>query len=47
MKVIEEMVLLKLRKFQEVANHDRFVLPIENEISLFTNIIYDSIKFFN
>lgn len=29
------------------ANRDRFILPVENDISLFTDIIENSIKFFN
>jgi hypothetical protein len=36
---IELIVLNKLKKYQEKANRDRFILPIENDISLFTNII--------
>ena len=40
------MVLEKLDKYREKANRDRFVLPIENDISLFTNIIDKSIAFF-
>jgi hypothetical protein len=47
MKVIEEMVLKKLNKYREVANRDRFILPAENDISVFTNIIDQSIAFFN
>ena len=39
MTIIELMVLNKLKKYQEKANRDRFILPIENDISLFTNII--------
>ena len=46
LNVIENMILLKLNKYQEVANRDRFILPIENDISLFINIINDSINFF-
>ena len=40
------MVILKLNKYKEVANRDRFVLPIENDIKLFTDIIDSSINFF-
>ena len=46
MDLIEKNVLLKLNKYREVANRDRFILPIENDISLFTNIINDAIIFF-
>jgi hypothetical protein len=34
MKIIEEMVLQKLDKYREKANRDRFILPIDNDISL-------------
>ena len=46
LSVIENMILLKLNKYQEVANRDRFILPMESDISLFINIINDSINFF-
>ncbi len=39
LKVIEQNVLRKLRNYREKANRDRFVLPIEKEISFFTEII--------
>ena len=39
MNIIELTILNKLKKYQEKANRDRFILPIENDISLFTNII--------
>ena len=45
MHVIELIVLNKLKKYKEVANHDRFVLPLEKDISFFTNIIEESIQF--
>jgi hypothetical protein len=47
MKIIEEIVLLKLNKYREVANRDRFILPIDNDIKLFTDIIDNAINFFN
>jgi len=47
MKLIEEMVLKKLDKYKEVANRDRFVLPIENDISLFKNEINKAVCYFN
>ena len=46
MNAIETIVLLKLNKYQEVANRDRFILPLENDISLFTNIINETINIF-
>ena len=39
MNIIESIVLNKLKKYQEKANRDRFILPMENDISLFTNMI--------
>ena len=45
MNAIEVMVLLKLRNYQEKANRDRFILPLEKDISLFTNIIDECINF--
>jgi hypothetical protein len=47
MKIIEEMVLNKLDNYKEVANRDRFILPFDNDIKLFTNIIDKCIGFFN
>ena len=43
----EKIVLNKLDKYKEVANRDRFILPIENDIKLFTNEIDNAIKYFN
>jgi hypothetical protein len=47
MKIIEEMVLQKLDKYREIANRDRFILPIDNDIKLFTNIIDRCVNFFD
>ena len=47
MKVIEDMVILKLNKYKEVANRDRFVLPIENDIKIFKDVIDSCVIFFN
>ena len=47
MTVIELMVLNKLKKYKEKANRDRFILPIENDISFFTAVIDKIIDFFN
>ena len=40
------MVLLKLNNYREQANRDRFILSENQDISLFKNIIDNSIKFF-
>ena len=45
MNTVEIMVLNKLKNYREKANRDRFILPLENDISLFTNIIDQSINF--
>lgn len=46
MNIVECMVINKLKNYKELANRDRFILPIEKDISFFTNIIDESIKFF-
>ena len=46
MNIIETMVLLKLDKYRERANRDRFILPIDEEISIFTDIVDDAINWF-
>uniref|UniRef100_A0A6C0D9Y7 KilA-N domain-containing protein n=1 Tax=viral metagenome TaxID=1070528 RepID=A0A6C0D9Y7_9ZZZZ len=46
MTAIETLILNKLKPYQEKANRDRFILPIENDILLFTNIIDNCIQFF-
>ena len=45
MNVIEVMVINKLKEYKEKANRDRFILPIEKDISLFTNVIESCINF--
>ena len=47
MDLIEDMVIKKLDKYKEVANRDRFILPIDNDIKLFTDIIDNCVNFFN
>ena len=39
MSIIEVMILSKLKEYKEKANRDRFILPLENDISLFTNVV--------
>ena len=46
MTAIETLILNKLKPYQEKANRDRFILPIENDILLFINIIDNCIQFF-
>jgi hypothetical protein len=45
MDVIEIMVLNKLKKYKEKANRDRFILPLEKDITFFINIIDSCINF--
>jgi len=47
MKAVEIMVLTKLENYREQANRDRFILPIDKDISLFTSVIEKCIIFFN
>ena len=47
LNLVELNVLNKLKQYQEKANRDRFILPIENDISLFTNIIDNCVNFLN
>jgi hypothetical protein len=47
MALIEEIILYKLDKYRERANRDRFILPEDREISLFTNVVDDACNWFN
>ena len=47
LNLVELNVLNKLKQYQEKANRDRFTLPIENDISLFINIVDNCINFFS
>jgi len=40
------MVINKLQDYKEKANRDRFILPLEKDITFFTDIIDKSINFF-
>ena len=42
MGLIEQIILDKLSKFREVENRDRFILPVDKDISFFINI-FDSV----
>jgi hypothetical protein len=39
MALIEKNVLTKLNKYREVINKDRFILPLDKDVSFFTNVI--------
>jgi len=45
MDIVENIVLHKLKKYREKTNRDRFILPLEKDISFFINIINDCILF--
>jgi hypothetical protein len=47
MNIVESIILNKLDKYREKANRDRFILPLEKDITLFTDIIDESINFLN
>jgi hypothetical protein len=46
MKIIEDLVLSKLKNYKEKATRDRFILPVDKNISFFINVINESINFF-
>jgi hypothetical protein len=39
MDLSEEIILLMLEEYREVANRDRFVIPVGEDIKFFTDII--------
>ncbi len=39
MNLSEKLILIKLDKYREVLNRDRFILPDGEEVELFVNII--------
>ena len=45
MTIIESLVLTKLKIYREQANRDRFILPFDKDITLFTNIIDDCVRY--
>jgi hypothetical protein len=45
MKLVETMVLRKLDKYREKENRDRFILPIEQDIKFFKDLIDECINF--
>ncbi len=46
MGCVENMVFQYLKQYREQANRERFILPENEEIDLFSDIINQSIKFF-
>jgi hypothetical protein len=47
MGIVESMVFSQLEKYREQANRERFILPEEEEIKLFSDIINKSVEFLN
>ena len=45
MAIIETMVFQKLKKYREQANRERFILPKEEHIDLFRDVVRDTIEF--
>lgn len=45
MNIIEEIILVKFKKYKDFVDKDRFILPINKDISFFTNIIDDCCDF--
>lgn len=45
MSTAETLVLSKLKEYKEQANRDRFILPEDTDISLFTKILDECIVF--
>ena len=46
MGIVETMVFSQLEKYREQSNRERFILPEEEEIELFSNVIKKSVEFF-
>jgi hypothetical protein len=47
MSLVENMVFMYLKDYREQANRERFLLPEEEEIKYFSQIIKKSVEFFN
>ena len=48
MRTAEMMILYKLNKYRDpLSNKDRFILPKDKDISIFTNIIDEAVQWFN
>lgn len=46
MDIIESVILMKLEKYRYKAGHDVFELPESNDVSLFTKIFDECLKFY-
>lgn len=45
--LVESMVLTRLHKYREVVNRDRFVLPTDTSLTLFTDVFDEAVGFFS
>jgi len=45
--LVESMVLTRLHKYREVVNRDRFVLPTDTPLTLFTDVLDEAVGFFS
>jgi hypothetical protein len=45
MELVERMVLRKLEEYREKANRDRFILPLDQDLRLFKDIIDICVNF--
>ena len=45
MSLVETVVFQKLDEYREQANRERFILPNDQKIDLFINMIKDTLKF--
>lgn len=46
-QLVESMVLTRLHKYREVVNRDRFVLPTDTPLTLFTDVFDEAVCFFS
>ncbi len=46
-QLVESMVLTRLHKYREVVNRDRFVLPPDTPLTLFTDVLDEAVGFFS
>jgi hypothetical protein len=47
LNIVESIILNKLKDYKEQANRDRFILPLEKDITFFINVIDEAIEFLN
>jgi hypothetical protein len=45
-KIVESTVLILLEKYREVVNRDRFILPENQSLNLFTNVLDKAVGIF-